>query len=372
MKLLHISDLHIGKKVKGFSLLEDQQYVLSQILSTVKEYEVDGIIIAGDIYDNSTPSSEAVSCFDWFVSQIHSLSVSCYVVSGNHDSIYRVSFGSDIMAEENVYFAKKYSGKIEPIKAKDGVNIWLLPFIRPYDVREYHPDFEIGSYEDMMKTVISNLEIDESQTNLLVAHQFITTSGKEPERSESETISLGTLDNIDYSNFDKFDYVALGHIHKPQAMGRKTVRYAGSILKYSFDEKDHIKSMVLIDIKDKKADFELLPLKPLKDMKEFTGKFDELMKLPSTDDYVRIVLKDENFITDVKHKLETNFKNIMEIVYDNKYTRENREIDRADCVENKTPLELFQKFYFLQHNSEMNEEEIETVRKVFEELEEIE
>ena len=369
MKLLHISDLHIGKRVKGFSLFEDQEHILAQIISTIKERNIDGVIIAGDIYDNSTPSSEAVSCFDKFISKLHSLKISCFVVSGNHDSVNRVSFGSDIMKQENIHFAKKYSGTIEPIKLNDSLNIWLLPFIRPVDVRDYHSDFESGNYEAMMQAVLDNLEIDESKTNILVAHQFITRSGQSPERSESESVSLGTLDNIDFSLFNKFDYVALGHIHKPQAMGRDKVRYSGSILKYSFSEKNDVKSMVLLDISGKDVSFELIPYSPIRDMAEFTGTFEELSRLPKTETYARIVLKDEDFITDVKHKLETNFTNIMEIVYDNAYTRENKDIEKAEFIEEKTPLELFNTFYELQNNRPLDEKQTETIKEVFEALE---
>lgn len=370
MKLLHVSDLHIGKRVKGFYLLEDQINILKQILETAKEKKVNGIVIAGDIYDTSNPSNEAVNCFDEFISDVHSSGIACYVVSGNHDSVYRVSFGSNIMAKENVYFAKKYSGKVEPIKADDDVYIWLLPFIRPFDVREYHQDFSIGSYEEMMQTVIKNLDINTSKTNILVAHQFVTCSGKIPEKSESETVSLGTLDNVDISNFDKFDYVALGHIHKPQVMGRETIRYAGSPLKYSFSEKNDNKSMVLVEALNKKINIELIPFKPLHDMKEFTGTFDELSRYPKTSDFVRIVLKDEEYITDVKNKLENNFENIMEIIYDNAYTRENNVIDKADFIEKQTPLELFQTFYTLQNNKDLNEEETKVVKRIFEDMEE--
>lgn len=370
MKLLHVSDLHIGKKVKGYSLIEDQIYVLNQILDTAKGKEVDGIIIAGDIYDTSNPSNEAINCFDKFISKIHDTGIACYVVSGNHDSVYRVSFGSDIMAKENVYFAKKYSGNIEPIKAKDNVNIWLLPFIRPVDVREYHQDFSVGSYEEMMQTVINNLDIDTTKTNILVAHQFVTCSGKMPEKSESETVSLGTLDNVDISNFDKFDYVALGHIHKPQIMGRETVRYAGSPIKYSFSEKNDKKSMVLIETCNKEIKTELIPYTFLHDMKEFTGTFEELSKYPKTNDYVRIVLKDEDYITDVKNKLENNFENIMEIVYDNTFTRENNIIDKAEFIEKQTPLDLFKTFYALQNNKELDDEQTEIVKGIFEDMEE--
>ncbi len=369
MRLLHISDLHIGKKVKGYSLITDQLYVLEQVLNVAKERKVDGIIIAGDIYDSSNPSSEAISYFDRFISDIHSLGIACYAVSGNHDSVYRVSFGSDIMAEENVFFAKKYSGKIEPINADKDTQIWLIPFIRPVDVREYHPDFAVGSYEEMMQSVIKNMDINKKKTNILVAHQFITHSGKEPERCESESVSLGTLDNIDVSDFQDFDYVALGHLHRPQAIGRDTVRYSGSLLKYSFSEKDDKKSMVLIETSGKKIKTELIPFKLLRDMKEFTGTYQELLKYPETEDYARIILKDKDFITDVRHRLESKFKNIMTIEYENLYTQKNNVIDNAVLPETKTPEELFDIFYELQNNQKLNKEKSEIVKEVFENIE---
>jgi len=370
MKLLHVGDLHIGKRVKGFSLFEDQMHILSQIIETIKENKIDGIIIAGDIYDISNPSGEAISCFDKFISEIHSLNVSCYAVSGNHDSVYRIAFASDIMAREKIYFAKKYSGTIKPIKIDENINIWLLPFIRPADVREYHPDFEAGSYEDMARAVIENLSIDVKKINILIAHQFVTHNGTKPEISESETISLGTLDNIDVSVFDKFDYVALGHIHKPQAIGRKTARYAGSPLKYSFSEKNDIKSMVLIDIKDKNLKIDLIPYKPLRDMKEYVGTYEELLKHPKTSDYARIVLKDENYITDIKHKLENNFLNIMEIVYDNSYTRKNNTTDKVQMFQKQSPIDLFEKFYEIQNNKKLDCEQTKIIQDIFEEIKE--
>ena len=365
MKLLHISDLHIGKRVKGFSLLNDQHYILSQVVKTAKEKLVDGIIIAGDIYDISTPSNDAINLFDNFISDIHSLGISCYVVSGNHDSIYRVSFGSNIMARENIYFAKKYSGEILPIEADKNTHIWLLPFIRPIDVREYHSDFETGSYEEMMRTVIKNLKINKAKTNILVAHQFITCSGKTPEISDSETLTLGTLDNIDVSNFQDFDYVALGHIHKPQIMGKDTVRYAGSPLKYSFSEKNDVKSMVLVDVSKKKINIELIPYQSMHDMKEFVGTFSELSNLTKTDDYAKIILKDEKFILDVKKKLENNFTNIMEIIYDNAFTRSNNIVKKSEMLKHRTPVELFETFYELQNNQKLDNEKTKVLEKIF-------
>ena len=371
MKLLHISDLHIGKKVKGFSLLEDQKYILKQITETAVEQKVAGIIIAGDIYDVSSPSNDAINLFDNFITDIHSKGISCYVVSGNHDSIYRIAFGSDIMAKENIYFAKRYKGEIIPIEAGKNVNIWLLPFIRPMDIREYHQDFAIGSYDEMMQAVIKNLDINTKKTNILVTHQFVTCSGKSPEKSDSEIAALGTLDNVDVSNFKEFDYVALGHIHKPQIMGRDTVRYAGSPLKYSFSEKNDKKSMVLLDISpDKKIKQELIPFKPLHDMREYIGTFEELSKNQETDDYVRIILKDENYITDIKHKLENKFKNIMEILYDNTYTRENKDIKNVQFIKNKTPFDLFNQFYEIQNDRPLNDIQSEIVNEIFTEMEE--
>lgn len=366
MKLLHIADLHIGKRVKGYLLIEDQKAVLGQVIDTIKKEKIDGIIIAGDIYDVSNPSNEAVNLFDNFISEINKLNVSVFAVSGNHDSIYRIAFGSNIMAKQNVYFAKRYNGTLEYIDLKDEVRIWLLPFIRPVDVREYHADFKIGSYEDMMKAVLSDINIDKTKINILAAHQFITCNGKEPEKCDSETVSLGTLDNIDVSIFNDFDYIALGHIHKPQAMGRKTAVYAGSPLKYSFSEKNDKKSMVLLNIQNKNIEPERILFNPIKDMKEFKGSYDELVK-NKCNDYVRIVLTDEDFIPDVRKKLEYSYPNIMEIAYDNTYTKQNNETGTINITSQMTPFELFKIFYEKQNNKPMNNEQEEIIQKIFEE-----
>lgn len=368
MKLLHISDLHLGKKLKGFSLLEDQKFILNQILDTINEYNVDGVIIAGDIYDVSIPPTDAINLFDDFITRLSNENVACYAVSGNHDNIYRVTFGSNIMAKGKIHFAKKYSGNILPIKADENTYIWLLPFIRPMDVREFYPDFQNSSYEEMMQHVMTNLDIDESKTNILVAHQFVTCNGKQPERCDSETISLGTLDNIDISNFDKFDYVALGHLHKSQAMGRDTVRYGGSPLKYSFSEKDDKKSMVLLNIENKTINIEKIPYKPLRDLKEFEGKFEDLQKLKPSEDYIKIILNDENYIIDVKSKFETMFPNVMEISYNNISTSENQEISLMDSSDKYTPMDLFKIFYKQQHNQDLTEDQEKIISDIFKEL----
>ena len=365
MKLLHISDLHIGRKLKGYSLISDQKYILEQILNIALKEKIKGIIIAGDIYDSSIPSIEAINLFDEFISEIHKNNISCYIVSGNHDSIQRISFLSDIIAQENIYFAKKYSGTISPIEIDKNILIWLIPFVRPIDVREYHNDFKISDYEEMMQTIISNIDIDENKTNILVLHQFVVHKGQKPQQCESEILSLGTLDNIDTSNFKKFDYVALGHIHKPQKIGHDNIRYSGSPLKYSFSEKNDIKSAILLEIKNKKIKTKLIPLKPLKDMEELIGTYEELIQKKS-DNYVKIVLKDTNYINDIKHKLDKNYKNILEITYDN--IKNDNENKKTIDIKNKTPLELFKDFYKTQNDKELTLQQIELIQKIMEDI----
>lgn len=368
MRLIHLADLHIGKRVKGYSLIEDQKHILNQIIKVAKGEKADGIIIAGDIYDNSVPSIEAVNLFDDFICKINEKGIKCFIVSGNHDNVYRISFASGIMSKSGIYVAKKYNGTFTPIEINEDINIWLLPFIRPFEVREHFNEFQTSDYEEMMKTVLNHSEIDENKTNILVAHQFVTCNGSEPERSESETVSLGTIDNIDVSVFDKFDYVALGHIHKSQAMGRNVVRYAGSPLKYSFSEKNDKKSIVILDIEKKNINIKFEEFKPLKDMIEVSGYFSEIVKNERCEDYVKIILKDEDFIVDVKNKLEAIYPNIMEISYDNTYSKSISEMNFDTGEKKQSPLELFKTFYFVQNSKEINDNQENIINDVLCEL----
>lgn len=369
MKIFHIADLHIGKIVNGFSMLEEQKYVLNNILDEAEKEKINGIIIAGDIYDKSIPSVDAIDVFDDFVTKLSEKNISSYIVSGNHDSVQRVSFGASIMAKNNIHFAKSYNGKIEPIMAndKEKIAIWLLPFVRPTDVRPFHnEEISCGKYQDAVETVVKNMDIDKNITNILVAHQFVTNNGVSPLRSESENSSLGTLDNIDFSVFNDFDYVALGHIHNPQSMGRKTVRYAGSPLKYSFSEINQKKSITVLDIQNKKVEITQIPIKPIHDFKELKGSFKEIMK-QGCDDYVHITLTDD-LIIDVKNRLETVFPNIMLLDYDNASTREKNAIAEITNLKQKNIYEHFADFYYLQNNKELDENETEIVNNVLEEL----
>lgn len=364
---MHLGDLHIGKRVNEFPMIEDQKEILKQIIKIAKSQNVDGVLIAGDVYDKTIPSVEAIELFENFICQLAQLQIPTYIVSGNHDSSERLSTFSDLILQSKIYFSKNYNGHIEPI-SQNNIDIWLLPFIRPADVRRFFPDIEIGSYNDAVKNVVDNLEIDKSKTNILVAHQFVTANGKSPELSESETSSLGTLDNIDFKIFDKFDYVALGHIHKPQSMGRKEVRYCGSPLKYSFSEVNQNKSISIINFNDKKEiKIDTIPLKPIRDMKEIKGKLDELLQMEKDESYMHITLSDTNVI-DAKNKLETVFPNIMKLDFEEYYSLSKDRKSLKD-LKDKSMFEHFSEFFEKQTKEKLTEKEIEIVSNFLEEVE---
>lgn len=364
MKFMHLADLHIGRRINEFSMIEDQKHILNQIINIAKEQKINGIFIAGDIYDRSIPSVEAIEIFENFVEELVKLQIPAYIVSGNHDSSERLSAFANLISHSGIYISKTYNGKIEPI-INNNTAIWLLPFIRPADVRRYHPDVEIGNYEDAVKKIIETFDIDESMTNIIVAHQFVTANGKTPELSDSEISSLGSLDNIDYQVFDKFDYTALGHIHKPQSMGRKEVRYSGSPLKYSFSEVNQKKSVSIIEISTKhKINIETYPLEPLHDMREIKGSLIELLKEEKTEDYMHITLTDIGII-DAKSKLETVFPNIMKLDFEeyNNILDENKSLEG---IQEKNVIEYFCEFYKKQTGQEISDESLQIISELLE------
>ena len=364
MKFMHLADLHIGRRINEFSMIEDQKYILDRIINLATEQKINGIFIAGDIYDRSIPSVEAIEIFENFVEELVKLQIPAYIVSGNHDSSERLSAFSNLISHSGIHISKTYNGKIEPI-INNNTAIWLLPFIRPADVRRYHPDVEIGNYEDAVKKVIETFDIDKSMTNIIVAHQFVTANGKAPELSDSEISSLGSLDNIDYQVFDKFDYTALGHIHKPQSMGRKEVRYSGSPLKYSFSEVNQKKSVSIIEISTKhKINIETYPLEPLHDMREIKGSLIELLKEEKTEDYMHITLTDIGII-DAKSKLETVFPNIMKLDFEeyNNILDENKSLEG---IQEKNVIEYFCEFYKKQTGQEISDESLQIISELLE------
>ncbi len=358
MKLIHLSDLHIGKRVNEFSMLEDQEYILIKILNIIDDEKPDCVIIAGDVYDKSIPSSEAVTLFDDFLYKLSGRDLKTFVLSGNHDSPERIAFGARLMDRSGVHMSPVYEGKIEPVRLEDEYGpftILMLPFIKPIHVRRFFPDEEIVSYNDALKIAIDNIKIEKSERNILVSHQFVTGAI----RSESEDISVGGLDNVECTLFDGFDYVALGHIHRPQQISRETLRYCGTPLKYSFSEAKDNKSVTVVELKEKgNIKIKTVPLIPKRDLREIKGTYNELTlksnyENTNINDYTRITLTDENDIPDAISKLRVIYPNLMKLDYDNARTKSDNQITGIENAKTKTPGELFSELYKLQNNRTM-------------------
>lgn len=379
MKLLHIADLHIGKRVNEFSMLEDQKYILNQILKIVDDVKPFGILMAGDIYDKSVPAGEAVEVLDEFLTNLVARKVQLFIVSGNHDSPERLNFGSRIMQKNGVHIAGTFDGKLKHFVLEDefgSVNIYLLPFVKPAMVTPYYMEQDIQSYEDAVRVVIDATQINETERNILIAHQFITSGGQQPERSESETIAIGGLDNIDASVFERFDYVALGHLHGPQSIGREGIRYAGSPLKYSFSEARQCKSMTILELAKKGTlDIQTVSLPALRDMREIKGPLKDLVQvgasLPDVShDYIRAILTDEEEVYDAIGQLRQVYPNMMRIDFDNSRCKQNVNSKSAASgdVARKSPLELFEEFYAKQNNLEMTEDQRHIIQDVLDQM----
>ena len=374
MKFMHLSDLHLGKRVNEFSMLEDQVYILNKIVNIIDEEKPAAIILAGDIYDKPIPPAEAVELFDDFLYKLSQRNLKVFIISGNHDSAERIAFGARLFDKTGIYMSPVYTGNISPIEMSDEfgkINIYMLPFIKPVHVRRYFPDTEISSYTDAVSKVIENMHLDTSIRNILITHQFVTGAS----RTESEDISVGGSDNVNADVFRDFDYVALGHIHRSQSCGSEYIRYSGTPLKYSFSESKDTKSITVVDIKEKgniKLDF--IPLTPLRDMVEIKGTYDDLMlksfyeNTTYPDDYVHITLTDENDILDVITRLRVVYKNIMKLDYDNQRTRSNSEINLINDMESKSPLELFDIFYDSRNGQPLNNEQREFMESIIEDI----
>lgn len=374
MKFIHISDLHLGKRVNEFSMLEDQKYILKQILEICRERQTDAVLLAGDLYDKQVPSAEAVQVLDDFLTRLADLGILVFAVSGNHDSPERIAFGSKLMQKRGVYLSQVYDGSVQKITQTDAygeLDIYLMPFIKPAAVRHALGRDDLDSYQDAVSAAVGQLQVDTARRNILVAHQFVTGAS----RCESENILVGGLDNVEASVFDAFDYAALGHIHSPQHVSRETVRYCGTPLKYSFSEANQQKSVTLVEFR-KKGDIELteILLRPLRDMRLLRGTYMELTARSSyegtnTEDYVQITLTDEEDIPDGMQKLRVIYPNLIRLEYDNKRTRTNRTIEMQEEPEKKSGQELFEDFYELQNNQKMSAKQREFVKELFEELE---
>ena len=360
MKFAHISDLHLGKRIHQFSMIEEQKYILEKIVEIVKEEKVDGILLAGDIYDKIYPSAEAVALFDSFLVSLAKEEIKVFVISGNHDSPERIAFLGELTKKAGVYLSQVYDGKVESVDMEDEygkVHIYLLPFVKPVHVRHFFPNEHITNYTDAMEVAIKNMNVNTNERNILVAHQFVTGA----KRSDSEEISVGGLDHVEAGVFEDFDYAALGHIHGPQNMGRGKVRYSGTPLKYSFSEWQDKKSITIVEMKEKgNLDIREKLLKPQKDMVKIRGTFLEVMNpvnFPEVDvkSYMHITLLDEMDIPDAFNRLTSVYPNLMQMEYDNLRTRERRNMQVRKEVARVSPLDIFAGLYETMNNQPLTE-----------------
>lgn len=352
MKFLHLADLHLGKRLNDVSFLEDQVRLLCQVEEIARSERADAVLIAGDVYQKASPQSEAMAAFDQFITRLKSMGLRVFVISGNHDSAQRISYFSSLLKQTGVYVSEAFDGRLQQVTLQDGygeIVVSLLPFLKPVQVRQFYPDEKIETYQDAMQTVLRHSPVDPAKRNVLVCHQFITGA----EISDSEEKTLGGLDNIDASIFADFDYVALGHIHKPQKCTRETLRYAGSLMKYSFSEVNQKKSVTVVEMGEKgNVIVHTVPLNAPHDMRLVEGFLDEVMALPYSEDYVWVTLRDELPPPDARVTVSTVFPNMMKFSILNSKTKTDEDILAKEQMENKTIEELFSDFYRLQNNDQ--------------------
>jgi len=376
MRFLHLADLHIGKRLNEFSLIEDQKFIFDKILNIIDEKKIEAVLIAGDVYDKPVPSAEAVTVLNSFLNSLAKRNLKVFVISGNHDSQERIGFGAELISQSGVYMSKPFSGNVETHKIKDEygeINIYMLPFIKPAMVKHVYEEADIDSYDSAMAYVMEQTKVDESERNLLIAHQFV----RGADRCDSEEVSVGGIDEVSVENFKRFDYVALGHLHSPQHIKSEFVRYSGTPLKYSFSEAKHQKSALIVDMKEKgNIILEKVPLIPKHDMIEIKGKYQEIMskdfyKDIDRMDYAHVTLTDEQDVLHAMELLRTVYPNIMKLDYDNTRTRSNNEIKGGENVEKKQPLDLFKEFYELQNNQPMSRQQADFMDKLIKDVWEV-
>lgn len=377
MKFLHLADLHLGKRVNGFSMLEDQAHILRQILAILDDERPDGVLIAGDVYDKSVPSVEAVELLDGFLTELRARGVPVLLISGNHDSPERLAFGGRVMDSCGIHISHVYDGVLAPVTLQDAfgpVHVWLLPFVKPAHVRRWFPDADIESYTDAVAEAVAHMDIDTAARNVLVTHQFVTGGA----RSGSEELSVGGTDNVDSGVFAPFDYVALGHLHGAQQIGRPTIRYAGSPLKYSFSEARQHKSVTVVTLGEKgDVQVRTVALTPLRELREIRGSYDELTARSFYEhttyrsDYLHLILTDEQDVFDAMSRLRTIYPYLMTLDYDNARTRAAGGMSAPAETERRTPLELFEALYARQNHRPMSEVQRAYIAQLMEQIMEV-
>ena len=373
MKIAHISDLHLGKSLYNYSLIEDQDYILDQITGILVEKKVEVLIIAGDVYDKNVAPEAGLKVLRKFLNRLVEAEIKVLIISGNHDSAERLTFGAEFMTEKGIYFSKVYDGTIEPVTFEDDfgpVNFYLLPFVKPSTVQHYYEDKTISTYEDAVRCAVEHMNVNYSERNVAIAHQNIMNA----ERCESEEIIIGFQDAVSDEVFKDFDYTALGHIHKQQKIGKHNVMFSGTPLKYSTSEFTHKKVMPLITLGEKgKVDIELIPLEPKRDLRQITGTLDEIMKASKEDpnnheDFIDVILTNENEVMDAMATLRTVYPNVLKITYDNKASRAAENIERLGAVDKKNPLEIFEAFYKSRIGEDMDDQKKEYIHSLIEKI----
>ncbi|MBQ6315247.1 MAG: exonuclease SbcCD subunit D [Mogibacterium sp.] len=373
MRFIHLGDLHIGKSLGEYNLIEDQQYILDQILELIKDRDIDAALLAGDIYDRALPSEAAVSLLDYFISRLAENGIETYIISGNHDSEDRLNYGRKLFSSKGIHIVSRFGGALEKYELEDEfgkISICLLPFVKASQVRHFYPEEEINSYDDAVRAVIDHADIDFDSRNILIAHQFVT-GETDPAIAGSEGGSVqnvGTIEKISCESLKAFDYVALGHLHSPQRIGYDNIRYSGSILKYSLSEAGSSKSVPVITLKEKgNMDIELVPLRPKRDLRHITGKMEQLLaseNITDTDDFMYVTLTNEEIINDAMNIIQQYYPNTVKIDYQNSHTKEIEELGVFEATENKSFDELISDFYKKMYGTDITDEELRIMMEV--------
>ena len=359
MKILHLADLHLGRKINDFSLIDDQIFVLNQAIELVLKDKIKIVFISGDIFDRAVPSSEALELFGDFLLNLSNAHIKCYIISGNHDNIERLSYLSDLVKNSNIFISKIFSGSLEKYPLNENIDLYLMPYLYLAQIRKFYPDIKISDYNGAIKALIDDINIDKNKINIILAHQFVISDNII--LSDSEQHSVGGIDAVSPNVFEKFDYVALGHLHCPQKVLSDKIRYGGSILKYSFNEVNQKKLFTVLDIdKNGKISFEFHEIEFLHDLKIYKGFIQDFLKEDfylniNKDDYIQFVLFDD-YVTDAKKKLSAIFPNILFLGFDNKFTKAINSPPSAFIGEDKNISEHFFDFYKLQCDEDIDDE----------------
>lgn len=377
MKFLHLGDLHIGRTIGEFNLIEDQKYILDQILDIAEKNNVDSVLIAGDIYDKSIPSEAAVRLFDYFICRLAEKGMKAFMITGNHDSDERLNFGSSLLAASDIFISAKYEGQLFKHTLEDAygkVNIYLMPFIKASQVRHFYPDEKISNYDDAVRIVLKKSNINPDERNILAAHQFIAGRSADPALSGSESIAartVGLVEKVGADCFTDFDYTALGHIHSAQAVGHETIRYCGSPLKYSLSEAGNSKSVTIVTLGRKgETDIKLEPLYPLRDLRHIKGRMAQLLareNISSPEDFIYATLTDEDTIDNAMGIFQQHYPNTIRIDYDNSHTKEFTQAHPSQITEHKTFSEMITEFYHLIYGCDISSEELDLMKQTAEE-----